>query len=153
MMMGYRFVAFVNRGGQVRFSSYAPDFLAGHRGGRASCWGHAVRMVRQARGRHRASCSFFYDQDTMVVYRLYGTMYVMVGTDRDENLLAVHEAIQSLLQVLDAIVGGGVCELDIIRHLDKIHFVVESFFDDPMPSKGRLVADAGYLEQAELLLE
>lgn len=147
--MGYRFVVFANRGGQVRCSRYAPEYARGAE----ACWEHAVGLVREARGRRRDSCSFFYDEDTMVVYRVFGALYVLVGVGREENLLAVHEVIQALIEALDAVVGGGVCELDLIRHLDRVHFVVDAFLEGPTLSKHRLLDEFAFLDHAESLME
>ena len=61
---------------------------------------------------------------TQVVYRRYASLYVLAGIDADENPLAALELVHAFVESLDRYFGS-VCELDIMFHLDKAHFILE----------------------------
>ena len=59
-----------------------------------------------------------------VVYRRYASLYFVVGVDDDENELAVLDLIHCFVETLDWHFGA-VCELDIMFHLDQVHYVLD----------------------------
>ncbi|ESQ50350.1 hypothetical protein EUTSA_v10002117mg [Eutrema salsugineum] len=59
-----------------------------------------------------------------IVYRRYASLFFMVGVDDDENELAILEFIHLLVETMDKHFGN-VCELDIMFHLEKAHFMLE----------------------------
>jgi len=50
--------------------------------------------------------------------------FFLVGVDGDENELAILEFIHLLVETMDRHFGN-VCELDIMFHLEKAHFMLE----------------------------
>ncbi len=59
-----------------------------------------------------------------VVYRRYASLYVLAGVDADENTLAALEVVHAYVEALDRYFGA-VCELDIMFHLEKAHFILD----------------------------
>jgi len=58
------------------------------------------------------------------VYRRYASLYVLAGVDADENCLAALELVHAYVESLDRYFGS-VCELDIMFHLDRAHFILD----------------------------
>ncbi|KAL0803055.1 hypothetical protein Bca101_058231 [Brassica carinata] len=69
-------------------------------------------------------CSFVEHRNYKIVYRRYASLFFMVGVDDDENELAILEFIHLLVETMDKHFGN-VCELDIMFHLEKAHFMLE----------------------------
>jgi AP-4 complex subunit sigma-1 len=59
-----------------------------------------------------------------VVYRRYASLYVLAGVDGDENALAALEVVHAYVEALDRYFGA-VCELDIMFHLEKAHYILD----------------------------
>jgi AP-4 complex subunit sigma-1 len=59
-----------------------------------------------------------------VIYRRYASLYFLVGVDEHENELAIYEFIHCAVETLDRHFGN-VCELDIMFHLEKAHYVLD----------------------------
>jgi len=59
-----------------------------------------------------------------VIYRRYASLFFVVAVDSDEeNELAILEFIHSLVETMDKYFES-VCELDIMFHIDKAHYIV-----------------------------
>ncbi|KAF2285184.1 hypothetical protein GH714_038974 [Hevea brasiliensis] len=69
-------------------------------------------------------CSFVEHRNYKIVYRRYASLFFLVGVDNDENELAILEFIHLLVETMDRHFGN-VCELDIMFHLEKAHFMLE----------------------------
>ncbi|KAK4483645.1 hypothetical protein RD792_010846 [Penstemon davidsonii] len=69
-------------------------------------------------------CSFVEHRNYKVVYRRYASLFFLVGVDNEENELAILEFIHLLVETMDRHFGN-VCELDIMFHLEKAHFMLE----------------------------
>lgn len=59
-----------------------------------------------------------------MVYRRYASLYVLAGVDGDENALAALEVVHAYVEALDRYFGA-VCELDIMFHLEKAHYILD----------------------------
>ena len=59
-----------------------------------------------------------------MVYRRYASLFVLAGVDGDENALVMLELVHAYVEALDRYFGA-VCELDIMFHLDKAHFILD----------------------------
>ena len=68
--------------------------------------------------------SFSRGTSLQVVYRRYASLYVLAGVDADENPLAALELVHSYVEALDKFFGA-VCELDIMFHLEKAHYILD----------------------------
>ena len=73
-----------------------------------------------------------------MVYRRYASLYVLAGVDADENPLAALELVHSYVEALDKFFGA-VCELDIMFHLEKAHYIL-----DEMVMNGACVRCSGW---------
>lgn len=62
--------------------------------------------------------------DTRLVYRHYATIYFIFAVDRQESELGMLDLIQVFVEALDKCFEN-VCELDLIFHTDKVHFVLD----------------------------
>ncbi|GJR29045.1 AP-4 complex subunit sigma [Tanacetum coccineum] len=69
-------------------------------------------------------CSFVEHRNYKIVYRRYASLFFLVGVDNEENELAILEFIHLLVETMDRHFGN-VCELDIMFHLEKAHFMLE----------------------------
>jgi hypothetical protein len=68
-----------------------------------------------------------------IVYRLFGSIYIVMILDDLENELAMLDFINVVMQVLDDIFKG-VCELHLIMNPEKIYLIV-----DEMISAGSVI--------------
>ncbi len=62
--------------------------------------------------------------DVRVIYRHYATLFFVFVVDASESELGILDLIQVFVETLDSCFQN-VCELDLIFHMDKIHFVLD----------------------------
>ncbi|BBH08330.1 SNARE-like superfamily protein [Prunus dulcis] len=117
-MMGIRFILMVNKQGQTRLAQYYEYLTLEER--RAL----EAEIVRKCLARTEQQCSFVEHRNYKIVYRRYASLFFLVGVDNDENELAILEFIHLLVETMDRHFGN-VCELDIMFHLEKAHFMLE----------------------------
>mmetsp|Transcript_68035 Transcript_68035/g.215225 ORF Transcript_68035/g.215225 Transcript_68035/m.215225 type:complete len:151 (+) Transcript_68035:119-571(+) len=117
--MTIKFLLMVNKQGQTRLAKYTDEHLSVEE--RRTLEGEIVRKCIQ---RSDTQCSFVEHRDYKVVYRRYASLFFIVGVDQEENELAVYEFIHCLVETLDKYFGN-VCELDVMFHLDKAHFIMD----------------------------
>ncbi|KAM3184834.1 hypothetical protein ACTXT7_007599 [Hymenolepis weldensis] len=67
--------------------------------------------------------NFFYEQDCRIIYRHYATLYFVFCVDATESELGILDLIQVFVESLDKSFES-VCELDLIFHSDKVHFLL-----------------------------
>ena len=60
------------------------------------------------------------------VSRTYATLSFICVFDDNENELYIHSMIQKLVEVLDKSFEN-VCELDLVFHSDKVHYILNEF--------------------------
>ncbi|KAK1437576.1 hypothetical protein QVD17_03370 [Tagetes erecta] len=118
LKMGIRFVLMVNKQGQTRLAQYY-EYLTLEE--RRTLEGE---IVRKCLARNEQQCSFVEHRTYKIVYRRYASLFFLVGVDNDENELAILEFIHLLVETMDRHFGN-VCELDIMFHLEKAHFMLE----------------------------
>merc|ERR1712136_150337 len=61
--------------------------------------------------------------DFKLIYRHYATLYFVFCVDSSESELGILDLIQVLVETLDRCFEN-VCELDLIFHVDKVHFIL-----------------------------
>jgi len=61
--------------------------------------------------------------DYRLIYRHYATLYFIFCVDSSESELGILDLIQVLVETLDRCFEN-VCELDLIFHMDKVHFIL-----------------------------
>lgn len=81
-------------------------------------------LIQKCLSRNQNSCSFFVHDGFSIVYRRVGQLIFIIGTDGDENNLAVYEFVHAFIQVLDAYFSG-VTEKKIIADFHKLHLVLQ----------------------------
>lgn len=59
-----------------------------------------------------------------IIYRHYATLYFIFIVDSTESYLGILDLIQVLVEGLDKSFEN-VCELDLIFHTDKVHFIID----------------------------
>lgn len=59
-----------------------------------------------------------------LIYRHYATLYFVFAVDQQESDLGILDLIQVFVEALDKIFEN-VCELDLIFHVDKVHYVLD----------------------------
>ncbi|GJN03400.1 hypothetical protein PR202_ga20841 [Eleusine coracana subsp. coracana] len=116
--MTIRFVLFVNKQGQTRLAQYYEHLSLDERRALEG------EIVRKCLARTDQQCSFVEHRNYKVVYRRYASLFFLVGVDNNENELAILEFIHLLVETMDRHFGN-VCELDIMFHLEKVHFMLE----------------------------
>ena len=65
-----------------------------------------------------------YDDTSKLIYRHYATLYFCVCVDRQESDLGILDLIQVFVEALDK-AFGNVCELDLIFHSDRVHYILD----------------------------
>jgi len=79
--------------------------------------------------RSERSCNFLeggslFGKDTKFVYRHYATLFFIFCVDASESELGILDLIQVFVETLDKCFEN-VCELDLIFHLDKVHYILD----------------------------
>ena len=96
---------------------------------------HAQResVIREAFSlvskRSDSICNFLEGTDywggaVKLIYRHYATLYFIVAVDDSESELGILDLIQVFVEALDKCFAN-VCELDLIFHIDRIHFILD----------------------------
>lgn len=113
-----KFILMVNKQGQTRLASYFDWYPVQER------MALETEIIRRCLLRTEYQCSFLEYRGLKVIYRRYASLFFVVAVDgEDENELAVLEFIHSLVETLDRYFES-VCELDIMFHIEKAHYIV-----------------------------
>jgi AP-4 complex subunit sigma-1 len=113
-----KFILMVNKQGQTRLASYFDWYPVQER------VALETEIIRRCLLRTEYQCSFLEYRGLKVIYRRYASLFFVVAVDgEDENELAVLEFIHSLVETLDRYFES-VCELDIMFHIEKAHYIV-----------------------------
>ncbi|CAF0935226.1 unnamed protein product [Didymodactylos carnosus] len=62
--------------------------------------------------------------DYKLIYRHYATLYFIFCVDSSESELGILDLIQVFVETLDKCFEN-VCELDLIFHVDKVHYILQ----------------------------
>jgi AP-4 complex subunit sigma-1 len=123
-----KFVLMVNKQGQTRLSSYYEWFPIQER------VALEAEIIRRCLCRSEFQCSFIEYRGYKVVYRRYASLFFVAAVDNeDDNELSLLEFIHSLVETMDKYFES-VCELDIMFHIEKAHYIV-----DEMVANGAIV--------------
>ena len=88
------------------------------------------RVFQQVAQRPDAFCNYLegtvpeWGDGVKLVYRHYATLYFVFAVDDTESDLGILDLIQVFVEALDKCFEN-VCELDLIFHSDKVHFVID----------------------------
>lgn len=116
--MTIRFLLLVNKQGQTRLANYNENVPQEER---RQIEGE---IVRKCLARSDKQCNIVEHRNYKVIYRRYASLFFIVGVDEHENELAIHEFIHCVVETLDRHFGN-VCELDIMFHLEKAHYILD----------------------------
>ena len=117
--MTIKFILLVNKQGQTRLAKYTDEFLSVDE--RTMLEGE---IVRKCLSRTEKQCSIIQHRNYKVIYRRYASLFFLVGVDEEENELAIMEFIHCVVETMDRYFGN-VCELDIMFHIEKAHFLLD----------------------------
>ena len=140
--MTIKFILMVNKQGQTRLASYFSWYPLNERAVLEA------EIIRRCLSRTEYQCSFLEYRGLKIIYRRYASLFFVVAVDGDEevsdivdflhsfsfsdfpfnvrmlqNELAILEFIHSLVETMDKYFES-VCELDIMFHIEKAHYIV-----------------------------
>ena len=75
-------------------------------------------------GRSSRLTNFFDYMDFKLVFKRYASLYFVTGVEKDDNELMVLEVMHHFVELLDRYFGN-VCELDIMFHVEKAHWLID----------------------------
>ncbi|KAL3231578.1 hypothetical protein MRX96_023290 [Rhipicephalus microplus] len=110
----YKFLLIANCEQRLRYAYY---FYPVDKAKRPSL---EAALIKKCLSRNQNSCSFFLHDGFNIVYRRTGQLILIIGTDDDENNLAVYEFVRAFIQVLDAYFSGV-----IVAEFFKLHLVLQ----------------------------
>ena len=116
-----KFILMVNKQGQTRLSRYYDWWTVDEK------VAMEAEIIRKCLSRSENQCSFMDYKNLKVVYRRYASLFFIVGVDTQVdrvNELEILELIHTLVETLDKYFEN-VCELDIMFHLEKAHFILD----------------------------
>jgi AP-3 complex subunit sigma len=73
----------------------------------------------------------YLNEKRKLVYRLFGSIYIIMITDDLENELAILDFINVMMQIFDD-VFKGICELHIIMNPEKIYLLMDEMISGGM---------------------
>lgn len=88
------------------------------------------RIFNQVASRPDSFCNYLdgsipeWGSNTKLIYRHYATLYFVFAVDSQESDLGILDLIQVFVEALDKCFEN-VCELDLIFHADRVHYVLD----------------------------
>ncbi|KAI9480492.1 MAG: adaptor-related protein complex AP-4, sigma 1 [Benjaminiella poitrasii] len=116
-----RFFLIVNRSCQTRFSKYYDEQSqpAEEDGGMFE-----LEVARQCITRKTTNTLFFSMKQYKIVFRVYASLYFIIGCNPEENEFSLLELIQVFVECLDQYFDK-VTELDLVFNLEKVHMIMD----------------------------
>jgi len=116
-------VIVMNNHGQARLLKFFADIPFNKRD---SVIREAFQLVSK---RSDTVCNFLegtesWGRDVRLIYRHYATLYFIFAVDESESELGILDLVQVFVEALDKCFEN-VCELDLIFHPDKVHFILD----------------------------
>lgn len=88
------------------------------------------RVFQQVSSRPDSFCNYLegivpeWGDNIKLIYRHYATLYFVFAVDAQESDLGILDLIQVFVEALDKNFSN-VCELDIIFHSDRVHYILD----------------------------
>jgi len=89
------------------------------------------RVFNQVAARPDSFCNYLegigvpeWGESTKLIYRHYATLYFVFAVDQQESDLGILDLIQVFVEALDKCFEN-VCELDLIFHSDRVHYILD----------------------------
>ena len=123
-------IIIVNNNGHSRICKF---FEAVHEEGLSAedAQQNVIRKVfQQVAQRPDSFCNYLegsipeWGDDIKLIYRHYATLYFVFAVDKLESDLGILDLIQVFVEALDKCFEN-VCELDLIFHSDKVHYILD----------------------------
>ncbi|KAI8369740.1 AP complex, mu/sigma subunit [Blakeslea trispora] len=112
-----RFILVVNKSCHTRFSRYYQDINRDRAG-------FELEVARLCITRQPNQALFTSIYDYKIVFRMYASLYFIIGCDSEDNEFAMLELIQLCVECLDQYFEK-VTELDFMFSLEKIHMIMD----------------------------
>lgn len=96
--------------------------------------------------------------DYKLIYRHYATLYFVFCVDSSESELGILDLIQVFVETLDKCFEN-VCELDLIFHVDKVHYILNELVMGGMVLETNMneiltrIEEQNKLEKQEVIFE
>ncbi|KAI7906615.1 AP complex, mu/sigma subunit [Cokeromyces recurvatus] len=113
-----RFFLIVNKSCQTRFSKYFYDLNCKDRPT------FELEIARQCITRKSNTTLFFRTKEYKIVYRVYASLYFIIGCDFEDNEFSLLELIQTFVECLDQYFEK-VTELDLVFNIEKVHIIMD----------------------------
>ncbi|KAJ1460862.1 AP complex, mu/sigma subunit [Pelagophyceae sp. CCMP2097] len=138
-------IIIVNNNGQARICKF---FQSVHQDGFSAedAQQQVVRKIfQQIAQRPDSFCNYLegcipeWGDSTKLIYRHYATLYFVFAVDSLESDLGILDLIQVFVEALDKCFEN-VCELDLIFHSDKVHYILDEIVMAGMVLETNIVA-------------
>ncbi|KAK4514609.1 uncharacterized protein ATC70_002208 [Mucor velutinosus] len=113
-----RFFLIVNRSCQTRFARYYQNILIQDKAT------FELEIARQCITRKQNQTLFFSINQDKIVYRVYASLYFIIGCDPEDNEFSILELIQNCVECLDHYFEK-VTELDLVFNIEKVHMIID----------------------------
>ncbi|CAO3612563.1 unnamed protein product [Cunninghamella blakesleeana] len=113
------FVLIVNKKGQTRYSRYFDSIPL-----KEDIPTFEFEIATQCIKRPPHHTLFFNYDGLNIVYRNYASLFIIVGSNKEENEFSLLEWIQLFVETMDAYFDR-VTELDLLFQLEKVHMIIE----------------------------
>ena len=125
--MSIKFVLFINKFGATRVSRYY--FPATETAKKQL----ESQLVRKCLLKKETDVSVLETEKFRVVFRRYASLFILVGTEREQesNEVLAYELIQLLVETLDDFFQS-VCEVDIINNQHYVYFILDEMINGGM---------------------
>lgn len=122
-------------------------------------WGRQVEITNKIFVLYDSSFLFSLigGSDYKLIYRHYATLYFVFCVDSSESELGILDLIQVFVETLDKCFEN-VCELDLIFHVDKVHYILNELVMGGMVLETNMteiltrIEDQNKLEKQEVLI-
>jgi AP-3 complex subunit sigma len=95
------------------------------------------KIFKQVSSRPETFCNYLegcvpeFGDSTKIIYRNYASLFIIFAVDQQESDLGILDLIQVFVESLD-ICFETVCELDLIFHSDKVHYIIDEIISAGM---------------------
>lgn len=95
------------------------------------------KIFKQVSSRPETFCNYLegcvpeFGDSTKIIYRNYASLYIIFAVDQQESDLGILDLIQVFVESLD-ICFETVCELDLIFHSDRVHYIIDEIISAGM---------------------
>ena len=95
------------------------------------------KVFKQVSSRPETFCNYLegcvpeFGDSTKIIYRNYASLYIIFAVDQQESDLGILDLIQVFVESLDNCFET-VCELDLIFHSDKVHYIIDEIISAGM---------------------